>query len=240
MRTSTMKWLIMLVLLTVIGCNSIDNKTGSDKITSNKRSTYFEGEVHYSVEYSQMESYLNEKYLKDAVGAKSILYFKDGNHRKDYFNTNGDLISQRFLDLESKKSYSIKPGEDTVYWFDITKPDSKTSFSEGADTVINEYDCLKLLTTTITPNPKFPGENFEITGVSYYAKDLKINPEWYASYFEGSYHRIAELSKAIMVLYVERLPYWTAHTKVDSVIWREIDNKEISTQFLKHKEAIEL
>ena len=88
-----------LILSTSLGISNVNNlKKNNDSIGS-----YFEGEIHFTIKYDSIPTYLNEDYLENAIGSKMILTFKNGNHKKEYYSPSGELLSQRFLDLSSKK-----------------------------------------------------------------------------------------------------------------------------------------
>lgn len=223
-----------------MSCSSTNNGRGDiSETVKSSHLEYFEGEIHYSLDYDNVQVDLNSSQIKEMIGNKVVLIFKNGNHRKDYY-FDSTLLSQRFLELAKNKSYSFKPTEDTVLWFDIRKPDSQSKFESLKDTIINGSMCQGLIFHTETPNPWEKGKVFKISSTVYFAKKLAINPDWFKNYLEGNCNELFSLTKSMEYERVDYGPYWSTYMKCDSVIWREVDNSEFSTDFLQEKPMKEL
>ncbi len=219
---------IIIVALTIYSCNSVENVQHS-----NEEIEYFEGEIYYSRYYESIKVNLKPEQINNIAGARMVLTFKEGSHRKDFYSANDTIISQRYLSLKEGESFSVKPHEDTILWFDITENDSKSTFKRRGDTIIDKQDCISLTVKTLTPDPWNNGGEMVINSEYFFAKKLIVNPKWFQHYYEGNYNEMINATNSLAIEKVENGPYWTTVTKCDSIVWRKVNESEISTDFLK-------
>ncbi|NVK64469.1 MAG: hypothetical protein HWE22_07760 [Flavobacteriales bacterium] len=226
--------LISFVLL--VGCHSSNRTEISDKVEP----TYFEGEIYYSISYDLVPSYLSEESLKSTLGAKMVLIYKNGNHRKEIYSSNGDLISTRYLDLSQNKSFSFDEKDSTITWFDIRKPDTQLTFSSLNDTLVENEKCLILKTTFLTPNPRNKSENFEVKSTFINSQKLAVNPDWFKEYLEGNFNELIKKTQSLSIEIHTYGPFWNTKQIADSIIWRKVDDKELKVPKIKGQKMIEL
>ncbi len=192
-------------------------------ISMSKSHKYFEGEIHYNIDYTIQDNRLTKERLKQSPGAKMIMLFRNGNWLKKYYDTDGKLISVRYLDLADKKSYSWESNAEYIHWVDITKNDSPTSFAiRGKATVLGEA-CTKVTSLT---KIDFSGLNFKAKAEYYYSNRLKTNRNWYKDFAEGNLNEITSQLNCIILKNSSDAYYYTVHNQATKIIEREITDKE--------------
>jgi len=219
-----MKYLIsILLMIFIFSC------TSTKEVTQDK---YFEGEIVYNIDYSNISVELSANYLEENIGDKIILTFKNGNQKKEYYSKSGKLLSVRFLDLEQKKSFSKSTNEDTVNWVDITKQDTKLTFEQIKDSTVMGYSVVgvKTVGSTIVND-----ETFYLSGQFYYAKKLRINPEWYKDYYEANFNEIIKIGKGITISQVSNTPYWITTLNATRVKRRKVKDSELKFNLTGYK-----
>jgi len=202
-----------------------------DNNSNFKKTTYFEGQITYEIEYSPYEKKFAPERIKELIGSKMILTFKKGNYKKEYFSPNGELLQERILNLKDKKYYFRTNDSDTIYWMDITKNDSKTTFEVLSDSSILNHPCTIIKTKTIVSGESFNGQSFEIGGLFKFAQDLPINPNWYKDYKEGNFNEIAKSGKGIAIVTINKGIYWEQRIKAISIIERKVKKSELNINF---------
>ena len=220
-----MKFILSTFILSLLlACNST-----KEVIQDNN---YFEGEIVYDIDYSNISVKLSADYLEENIGDKIILTFKNGNHKKEYYSKSGKLLSVRFLDLEQKKSFSKSTNEDIVNWIDITKQDTKLSFNKIKDSTILGYSSIGVKTSGTTLVNE---ETFYLSGQFYYAKNLKINPDWYKNHFEANFNEIIKIGKGITISQKTNTPYWITTINATQVKRRKLKDSELKFDFTGHQ-----
>ncbi|QIE58985.1 hypothetical protein G5B37_05235 [Rasiella rasia] len=194
---------------------------------------YFEGQVVYDITYTPYsDSYPIER-LKELIGSKMVLTFKNGNYKKEYYAPNGELVQERFVQLKHDKSYFRTKDSDTVYWVDITINDTKTTFTVLKDTVVMNHPCRIITTKSTVSGEGFEGKPIEVKGVTTYAQDLPVNPKWYNNFYEGNFNEISKEGKGIAIVTVNKGMFWEQTLSMTSVTHRKVKNKEIKIKNLK-------
>lgn len=215
-----MKRLILLIF-------SITLLSPIDYNSSLEKTKYFEGQVIYNIEYTPYNKNFSPDRIKEMVGSKMILTFKKGNYKKEYFSPNGELLQERILNLKDYKSYMSTKDSDTIFWIDITKNTSKTTFEVLKDSTILNHPCTIIKTKSAVSLKSHNEEPFEIEGIFKYAKDLPVNPDWYVNYKEGNFNEIIESGKGISIETINRGMYWEQQIKVVLIIERKVKKSEV-------------
>jgi len=198
-----------------------------------KHTPYFEGQVVYDIEYTSNNDNIPAQKLMEFIGSKMVLTFKKGDYKKEYFSPSGLLLQERILNLKKGRNYLRAPNNDTIYWVDITKHDTKTSFSVVKDTTILDHHCKIISTKSIVPGENFGDKTIGVEGLYIYAQDLPVNPEWYSNYLEGNFNEIIEVEKGIAIETTSRSVHWEQRIKLKSVIKRKVKNKEIDLKITR-------
>ncbi len=199
---------------------------------------YFEGEIIYDVEYiSKNENFTNEK-IKQIAGSKIIQIFKKGNYIKKSYTPDNELIRTIYLDLNKGKYFVEAKLEDIIYWVDITKNDSKSTFKILNDSIIGDYKCKIIESETVVNLNN--SEKSIIKSKNAYAYDLAVNPKWYFNYKEGNFNEIIVHAKSISVELISDELYWVKIIKVKKVNNRKISPNELKYSFPKNKILKEL
>lgn len=187
-----------------------------------KSKHYFEGIIEYDVNYTIRTEHITQEELKAHEGAKMVILFRKGEWLRKYYNAEGELISERFLDLKEKRGYQWYRHVEEIRWFDITKDESPTTFSiTGKDHQMG-YDCTKLRSVTTNPDYTF------IADFSY-ANDLHTNPDWYKDFKEGSFNKIAaEVGNTIYLKLVADTEFFVGTYTATKITERKIKNKEFT------------
>ncbi|MEL7228202.1 MAG: hypothetical protein AAGL17_26070, partial [Cyanobacteria bacterium J06576_12] len=140
LRSSVLSLLALLTLLLLGGT--------SPRPFAEKQQGYFEGQIVYSISYTSSQPGIDSERLKKALGSEMTLTFKKGSFKKEYRAPDSTLQSTRYLDLRREKSYLFRAGSDTIFWVDITKPDTKLTFIVLPDTTVLDKRCTVLETVT--------------------------------------------------------------------------------------------
>ena len=188
---------------------------------------FFEGKIEYNVMYKPYSSKFTEEDLKNMVCSKIIAIFKDGNYKKQYFSPSGELISERYLDLKNKKSYARYAKNDTIYWFDITKNDTKTTFTKLNDTIILDYNLRAVETESIVKVPYSSAKEIKLKGYYYYSKKYKVNPKWYKNYAESNFNEIIHYGKGIQLFETHQGLFWEQNISVKDITYQKIEKSEL-------------
>jgi|GEM_PF-1666499 len=216
---------LIFFLIILYSCESVKKVNHSDN-------TYFEGEIEYNIDYSDILINVYSDYLEENIGDKVVLTFKNGNQKKEYYSKSGKLLSVRFLDLKQKKLFSKSTNEDTVSWIDITKQDTKLTFEQIKDSTVMGYSVvgIKTVGSTIVND-----ETFYLSGQFYYAKKLRINPEWYKDYYEANFNEIIKIGKGITISQVSNTPYWITTLNATRVKRRKVKDSELKFDLTGYK-----
>ncbi len=203
---------------------------GTIKGTQKEKESYFEGVITYSIDYLPLSDNYSRESLKEFIGAKMILTFEQGNFKKEYYSSNGNLLSQRYLNLDEQRSYSKSIGNDTIYWFDITKPDSKTEFIRIRDTTILNHPTIGIGTETFVSGVGFGDKTFRVVGEYYYSKSLGVDPNWYVNYKEGNFNEIIKVGKGIQLLTISEGLFWAQIISAQSIEIKDIEKSDITLE----------
>lgn len=207
---------------------------------SSVKPRYFEGQVTYSIEYAPYDDRFLPERIKEHIGSKMVLTFKNGDYKKEFFAPDGTLLQERFLNLKEEKTYLKVHDTDTIYWVNITKSDSKTKFEVLNDSTIFDHLCKVIKTKTTVTGPEFGEEPIEMEGFYMYAKDLPINPDWYTNFYEENYNDIVKEAKGITLLSINKGIYWEQTTKVTSISKRKVKRSELAIDIDKDAPLKEL
>jgi hypothetical protein len=212
----------------------------SSKKANKTKSKYFEGVIVYAITYEPYSDRFDAEELEYSIGSKMELTFKHGNYKRQYFSPDGDLISERMLDLQAEKSYSKSRGNDTLYWFDITKNDTKTDFIQTNDSLILDHPTIGIKAKSIVSGVGFGDKTYETSGFYHFAKNMKINPSWYSNYKEGNFNEMVKITKGIQLLMLDHGLFWDQKIVATSIEHRIIDENEIKLDLSKYKILKEL
>ena len=203
---------------------------GTIKDTQKEKESYFEGVITYSIDYLPLSDNYSRESLKEFIGAKMILTFEQGNFKKEYYSSNGNLLSQRYLNLDDQRSYSKSIGNDTIYWFDITKLDSRTEFIRIRDTTILNHPTIGIGTETFVSGVGFGDKTFRVVGEYYYSKSLRVDPNWYVNYKEGNFNEIIKVGKGIQLLTISEGLFWAQIISAQSIEIKDIEKSDITLE----------
>ncbi len=105
-----MKKALILISFTIsfLSCTSIK--------TNKTKKKYFEGIVTYNIDYESFHKNFTRESLKETIGSKMILTFKNGNYKKEFFSPDGKLLNVRFLDLQKNRLYGKLFDNDTIFF----------------------------------------------------------------------------------------------------------------------------
>lgn len=207
---------ILILLITACGVS---------KNTTITTPEYFEGVVTYSIEYYPYSENHDPARIEELVGNKFIMTYKEGDFSKEFYSPSGELLYEYFMDLEAGKVYNKFSEHDTIFVVDITKNDTKGTFTQKKDSVILNYPTTVLETKSVLT---FPHNLFrEVYGEEHYAKDLKVNPEWYKNCLEDNFNERIEVGKGIQLLTMTKGAYWKVVMVAIDVKQRTVDDDEI-------------
>ena len=204
---------------------------------SENDSEYFEGVIEYNIDYIPYSDSFTSADLEDVAGDKSILTFKKGNYKKEIYAKNGKLLSTIIFDKAQNKSFIKFVDQEIIYWVDITKHDTKLQFNQIKDSVCLGYSLIGVKTVGTTP---VADSTLDIWGYYYYAKDLKINPDWYSNYFEANVNEIMKIGKGISLIEIMGLPHWQKSIHATSIQKRKVSDDELKVKFDKNLKLEEL
>jgi hypothetical protein len=201
---------------------------------------YFEGQITYDIEYAPYEKRFKAEKIKEHLGSKMVLTFKDGDYKKEYFAPDGKLLQVRALNLKEEKTYLKLHDSDTIFWFDITKNESFTKFEILKDSTVFNYPCKVVKTNTTMTIKNFSNESVDLDAMYLYAIDLPINAAWYENYYEGNFNEIAKIGEGIALLSIIKGLYWEQTIKVTSVNKRKVKRSELTIKIDKDASLKEL
>jgi len=202
----------------------------------------FEGQITYEINYDPYKEFehLTPEWIKENIGSKVILTYKKGNYKKEYYSPEGELLSERYLDLRGQKSYSRGIGNDTINWVDITISGTKIDFTVLDDTINQGYTCKVIESIARVPVKRLGGEIVTVGSTVYYATDLPVNPKWFKNYKEANFNEVIQVAKGHPEETFSRGIYWERHEKMKAVEWREVKKEEISFKSKEEYVFVEL
>lgn len=209
---------LLILSLLLFSCNT--QKTIS-------KINYFEGIITYDLEYLLKDDRFSESQLKNNIGAKMKLYFKNGNYLKQFYSSQGELLSETCLNLNENKSFNKQIGNDTIYWMNIRNNDSKTTFTQKQDSIICNEPTIVLKTKTTITGPGFKNNSYNVTGELHFSKNLKVNPLWYQYYLEGNFNEQIKIGKGMQLLYINNGPFWTKRTTATLIEHKKLKSNDI-------------
>lgn len=215
-----MKLYQIILSLFLISCK-VGEKPDQSKIE------YFEGVVQYELEFEPKSDKILESRLQELYGAKVEMLFKNGDYVKNYYSSSGALLRKTYLDLIGNKSYSKDVDNDTIYWVNIARNDSKTTFKRTKDSLINNHPTIVLKTSTIVAGPGFGNKSYEVEGTLYFSKEYLVNPVWYVNYLEGNFNEQIKVGKGIQLLYISENGLWKKSMTAVSIEPKKIKGNEI-------------
>jgi len=220
-----MKAFVKRISIFIVAVIAISFNSPKKSMTPSK--DYFEGVITYNISYKPYSDTYDADKLKDYIGSKMILTFKNGNFKKEYYSRDGLLLNVRFCDLQEKKAYSQNIKNDTIYWIDITKNDSETTFKRIKDSIILGYKSRALETHSTVRMNIYSNKPMEISGKYYFAKELAVDPNWYEDYNEGNYNEIIKVGEGMQLIIINNGIFWTQEIVVKKVEKRGINEAEI-------------
>ncbi|MEO0723131.1 MAG: hypothetical protein AAFZ63_01235 [Bacteroidota bacterium] len=167
------------------------------------------------------------------------LTFKKGSFKKEYRAPDSTLQSTRYLDLRREKSYLFRAGSDTIFWVDITKPDTKLTFIVLPDTTVLDKRCTVLETVTYY-EPSSTEAPLPLEGRYYYGQNLAVNPDWYSSYREANFNVLMKAAGGLVVKSYRQSLYWEEHIAIKSITRRRVKRSEIRPPVDEHVPLKEL
>lgn len=213
-----------------------------EEIQSDSYEKYFEGQITYQIEYSPYSTKFNKERIKELIGSKMIFTFKNGDYKKQYYSPRGELVQERILNLKDNKSYWRTHDSDTVFWIDILKNESPTTFEILKDSILQDYPCkvIKAMTSTSISGKKTDEKKVEIETVYKYAKNLPVNPNWYQNYNEGNFNQIIKYGKGIAIETIIKGLFWEHKITFKSIVKRKVKKRELQLDNIKNAPFKEL
>lgn len=218
LKMEPLNYLVALCLLTLFSCNSAKQQPQQNR--------FFEGTIIYSIEYLPYSPRFKADDLKEDLGSQIITTLKEGNYKKQYVSPSGKIISERYLDLNSKKSYLKEMDNDTIYWFDITKSDSRTTFKPLNDTIISKYHLKGVETESTIKIQSLGIDTLQLKRTFYYSKKYKVNPNWYKDYNEDNLNNIIKYGKGILLFELHKGLFWEQKISVETITPKKVDDLE--------------
>jgi hypothetical protein len=213
--------ILFLVVMLISSC-SILKKSSADS------NHYFEGVITYDIDYDIPDSLdFTVNQLKEFVGAKMVMKFKEGNHLKQFYSSNGRLLNERVLLLEEKRYYNIVSDLDTLFYLDITKPETKTEFTRVKDSIIFNQVTIAIETNSIVPDLGYGAGPQNFVGRYHFSKELLIDPDWFKDYAEANYYEIMKMGKGIHLAFITRGRYWKQIMTAVSIQQKEVEMIDI-------------
>jgi len=123
---------------------------------------------------------------------------------------------------------------DTIVWFDISINDSKTKFRRINDSIVLNYETVGIETETIVSGIGNSNQSVKVTGKYFFAKKMKVNPDWYENYKEASFNEMIKIGKGIQLMYINNGLYWQQIIKANSIEHKAVKAEEITIHLDKN------
>ena len=208
----------LIAAISILSCTTPSKLQRESKVE-------FEGVITYSIEY-ESDNYSPEQ-IKELVGAKMVMTFKEGNYSKRYFASDGKLLSERFLDLKANRSYTRVFDSDTIFWVDVSKHDSKATFVQIQDSTILQQPTTGIEATIMVSQESEGGDFQKMITRYHFAKNLFINPERYANYKEANFNEIIALGKGVQLSIMNKGIHWDQIISAVSIEPKDVKMKDI-------------
>ncbi len=210
--------LSIISIFLIVGC------IGSKVYPTNSTSDFFEGKIIYDINYISKQENVSNEQIQKFVGSKMIFYTKDGNTRKEYYNTEGKLVSFRIFNQKDHMSYMMLADEDTIFYYDpIVEEFDNEIKKEEKIYMIADYECSKI---SVISTPKAGFDKYGINSSNYYiTPKLKVNTEWFSNFNEGAYNTVVLLGKGCSLGIDLSAKWWDQELRATEVIPEKLDDK---------------
>ncbi|NAS32529.1 hypothetical protein GTQ40_16220 [Flavobacteriaceae bacterium R38] len=214
-----MKKLSLLILVSTLVLNS--------KINAQK---FFEGELHYKIEYELINQNIPIEILKKEMGNSFKAYIKEDKYIMIH-NTYGDLgWTKSITRLDEGYSYIEYQKSDTIYKYRLDVEENKLleikRISNKKKKVLKEMCEYVILDYESTdPNSFYKTKR----GKYYFSPKYKLNPKKYKGHNEGFWNLYVKESGAISIR--NESTYEGLFKSVSEVT--KVINKEISNDLFK-------
>lgn len=187
-----------------------------------KKDTFFEGSITYSIEYTPLKKEVTTDYLEQYYGTQLIYTIKNGFIKKSYLDKKGDLLQTRVFDPTTYLNSRILPHRDTVDQYHTYKNDFTTlEYNNRLDTII---DGTNLEGVNVRFVDKHNSKPFAFW--YYFDKKLKVDPKYFSKFYEGEWNKIIAEKKAISTYFVIDNGYlFVARYKAIRVERKVVDSK---------------
>ena len=141
--------------------------------------------------------------LEDNIGNKVILFTKEGNSRKEYYNGNNELLSTRIYIQKTNTNYSIEPKSDTIYYYRPVENDfSSIAVNKLSDTIINNQ---KLSGSEIIMKNYVNQSDYSYSQNQHYKyyfnRKYKVDPKLPKEIKEGMWNKVIKKHKSLITYY---------------------------------------
>lgn len=195
--------------------------------TSSSDLAYFEGEIVYEIEFVAHDENFTSEELLASKGSKMVLTFIEGKYKTVYYSPDGKVVSRRYFNPADKKAYIATPHTDTIYWIDITKNTSTVSFKRIKDGSVLDEPTIRVKIEYLSSPQNDPNTVFRTTACIQFAKNLKVNPRWYADYKDGRYNEIMQIGRGAQLQYTIDNGLWEQRVTAVEIRPGKVNEKEL-------------
>jgi hypothetical protein len=184
---------------------------------------YFEGVVEYDITHESYMPGVSNNEIRERIGAKMRLYFKNGTYMREYIDGAGYTLRKLFYLKEKNRVYDYNPIAipDTIFFLDAAKP-VYTSFKIGPglpDTVLGRQ-CASSVISAKYVEPALPDTGTVIM-TYYFASDLPVNPDWHKDVY--IWNDVIKKHKSIAIKFIEDDPMFLKQTfTAIKVSWEKV------------------
>jgi len=201
---------------------------------------FFEGELHYNIEYESINENIPIEFLEIEMGKSFTAYVKEDRYAMIYHSTGQQGWMKIIVRLDQGYSYTEFEKLDTI---------TKVKFGKGTNELIkfnrNTTDKKKILgedceSITLEYKSKEKGSPFqEIRGKYYFNPKYRLNPNRYSEYTDGFWNLFVKESASISIRNeITFYPLFKSIQEVTSITEKKIDkgmfepnkNKEIKIE----------
>jgi hypothetical protein len=150
-----------------------------------KHGKYFEGVVEYEIKVESHMPGVSDNELREKLGSKLLLHFKNGNYIREYIDGAGFTLNKQYYLHEKNMMYmhNVFFAPDTLYYQDAAEEQLISyKVEHGPDENILGVECHSAV---ISGQYVFPytSDTMTSTLTYYFSPDLPVNPDWWAKMY---------------------------------------------------------
>ncbi|HET6995857.1 MAG TPA: hypothetical protein VFI06_12785 [Chitinophagaceae bacterium] len=190
-----------------------------------KTGKYFEGVVEYEIKIESHMQGVSDNELREKLGPKLLLHFKNGNYIREYLDGAGYTLNKQYYlhDKNMMYMHNVFFAPDTLYYQDAAEEQLISyKVEQGPTEKILGVECPS---SVISGKYVFPytGDTLTSTLTYYFSPDLPVDPAWWSKMY--IWKDVIKEYKSIATKFIEEDPFISKQTYTAvKVTWQPVSD----------------